>query len=224
MSPLQLFAAGLGGLFLMIKFSVGLFSGPSMPAGLTIRPEPNRVVLQWSGAIEAPMRDKLAEALDTFESDPRALVISLNSNGGSVQHGRDVVKAIRKASLARAVDTVVEKGSVCASMCVPIYLVGAERFAHPAARFMFHKTSLRLSADDQKQLRQFSQQSGLSESELKRQIIEMSTNDLFEVDIGYRAVDKKWAENMRQRIRKGDVWLNGKQLMEQGSSMVDKLL
>jgi len=223
-SPLQLFAAGLGGLFLTIKFALGLFTGTSMPAGLTVAQEPNRIVLRWNGSIEAPMRDKIAEALETYENDPRSIVLSLNSNGGSVQHGRDVVKVLRKASYARAIDTMVEQGSICASMCVPIYLVGAERHAHPAARFMFHKTSLRLSADDQRRLQELSQQTGLSQAEIKRKVIEMSTDDLFEIDIGMRAVDKRWAETIRQRIQKGDVWLNGKQLVEQGSSIVDKLL
>lgn len=225
MSPHALFADVLGGGFLLVKLAVGASGGPTMPKGLSIRNEPHRVVIQWNGDIEAPMRDKIAEALEDLENDPRAVVLSINSNGGSVQHGREVVKALRKASYARAIDTMVEKGSICASMCVPIYLVGAERMAHPAARFMFHQTRLRLSAEDEQRMTELSRETGMSLSEIKRKVIEMSTDDLFEVDIGMRSVDRQWAENMRRRISNGgDVWLNAKQLQDQGSSMIDKLL
>ena len=103
----------------------------------------NRVVLAWSGPISAPMRDHIVAAIDKYKADTRHLVIALNSPGGSIAHGREVMEAIRKASRVRPIDTLVEKGGVCASMCVPIYLIGATRTADPGAYFMFHEASLR---------------------------------------------------------------------------------
>lgn len=186
---------------------------------MNVREEADRVVLHWNGQVEAPMRERFEAAFQKFESDPRRLVISLNSPGGSVDHGHKVIKEIRKASRERAIDTVIEKGKSCASMCVPIYLVGAERFAHPAANFMFHEVSFRLPASaDQAVRRQ------LSDPTIRKLAVNHFTNELFDDDFGPRSVDARWLKEMRRKIRGRDVWLTGTQLMQQGSGVVDKLL
>ena len=115
--------------------------GPSTQT-LTVREEPSRVVLAWSGPISDPMRDHIVTAIDKYKADQRHLVIALNSPGGSIAHGREVMEAIRKALRVHPIDTLVEKGGVCASMCVPIYLIGTTRTADPGAHFMFHEASL----------------------------------------------------------------------------------
>ena len=111
---------------------------------LSISEEPDRVLLGWSGPVQEPMSDRLAAALDRFKSDQRRLVLILNSPGGSVEHGRKVVAALRARK--RAIDTFVQKAGVCASMCVPIFLAGTRRMADPDAYFMFHEASLTSSA------------------------------------------------------------------------------
>ena len=192
---------------------------PSERSGLSVREDANRVVLHWNGEVEAPMRERFAEAFEKFGKDPRRLVISLNSPGGSVEHGHQVIREIRKASRERAIDTTVDKGKSCASMCVPIYLVGAERFAHPAANFMFHEVSFRMPAQmDQTVRRQ------LSDPKIRKMAVNHFTNELFEDDFGPRSVDARWLNEMRGKIRGRDVWLTGNQLMQQGSGVVDKLM
>jgi Clp protease len=192
---------------------------PSSPAGLSVKEEPGRIVLKWSGEVEQPMRDKLAEAFAKFEDDPRQLVLVLNSPGGSVQHGREVMQLIHKVSIERAIDTHVDAGAICASMCVPIYLVGAERSANPRAKFMFHEVRLMLRADTAPAVRD-----ALSRPGVHKMAVNHFTNQLFGDDIGPRSVDAKWLEQMRRQIKGRDVWLTGRQLMEQGSGVVDKLL
>ena len=197
------------------------FSGKT---GLTIRSEPDRVVLQWSGSVASPMREKFAEAFAQFEDDPRQLVISLHSPGGSVQHGHEVIKEIRKLSRLRQVDTLVEGTNMCASMCVPIYLVGAERWASPTARFMFHEARLVLDADSERALREYQRGAPHANSRdlIKAAEIE-ATDDLFGDDMGPRSIDARWLQNMRQKIKGHDVWLTGRQLTDQGSGVVDRL-
>jgi ATP-dependent protease ClpP protease subunit len=192
---------------------------PAGPKGLSLREEPGRIVVIWNGAVEAPMHDQLEATFAHYENDPRQIVLALNSPGGSVQHGRDVMRLIHKVSHDRAIDTHVDAGNICASMCVPIYLVGAERSAHKAAKFMFHEVRFALRADtDQATRRQ------LSDPTIHRMAVNHFTNQLFGDDIGPRSVDAKWLEHMRSKIRGRDVWLTGRQLMEQGSGVVDKLL
>jgi len=91
--------------------------GPSTQT-LTVREEPSRVVLAWSGPISDPMRDHIVTAIDKYKADQRHLVIALNSPGGSIAHGREVMEAIRKALRVHPIDTLVEKAGVCASMCL----------------------------------------------------------------------------------------------------------
>ena len=146
-----------------------------------VREEPTRIVLTWSGPVAEPMRDDVSAALDRFKADRRRIVIALNSPGGSIAYGRTVAAAIHSASQVHSIDTLVEQGGVCASMCVPIYLAGAQRLAHPAARFMFHMASLEPAApvparDDEVAVSQY------------RKIIEtVVTDDLYETDIGTTA-------------------------------------
>ena len=113
---------------------------------LSVKEEPDRIVLGWSGPVQEPMSERVAAALDRYKTDRRRLVLILNSPGGSIEHGRRVVAAIH--SRDRAIDTFVQKAGVCASMCVPIFLAGAERVADPEALFMFHEPSLTSSAKE----------------------------------------------------------------------------
>jgi ATP-dependent protease ClpP protease subunit len=192
--------------------------GPSTQT-LTVREEPSRVVLAWSGPISAPMRDHIVAAIDKYKADKRPLVIALNSPGGSIAHGREVVEAIRKASQLRPIDTLVEKGGVCASMCVPIYLIGTTRAADPAAHFMFHEASLALP--EGKEIGKIDRE---TISPMRKTIESLATDDLFLRDIGTQRVNARWLTMMRTKITDREIWLTGRQLVDEGSGVVDALV
>src|SRR5689334_23443199 len=122
---------------------------------LSVSEEPDRIVLGWSGPVQEPMSERIAAALDRYKADRRRLVLILNSPGGSIEQGRKVVAAIRARD--RAIDTLVQKAGVCASMCVPIFLAGTERIADPEAYFMFHQASLSSSGRESIKQKQFSE-------------------------------------------------------------------
>lgn len=189
---------------------------------LSVSEEPDRIVLGWSGPVQEPMRERLAAALDRYKADPRRLVLILNSPGGSVEHGRTVVAAIR--SRARAIDTVVEKAGVCASMCVPIFLAGRERKADPEAYFMFHQVSLNRSAKEDLKRREVSDAERAVVSEMVKTLETAITDDFFQSDFGIRGVNPAWLAMMRRRIAGGDVWMSGQQLVDEGSGVVDSLV
>ena len=191
--------------------------------GLSVREEPNRIVMTWNGAVQPPMSQRFKETFERYDDDSRPIVISLNSPGGLVEHGRDVMKAIHKASRKRQIDTFVGTGSMCASMCVPIFLVGAERSANPGAKFMFHQATIRVRPENEQALRDL-QRSGVNVSGMKRSAEARATDEMWEDDFGPRSVDALWLNGMRDKIRRGDVWLTGKQLVDQRSGVVDRLL
>ncbi|MEQ1647484.1 MAG: ATP-dependent Clp protease proteolytic subunit [Hyphomicrobiaceae bacterium] len=214
-----LFAIGI--CLAAIRIASGTTLNVSGTTALTVTSEPHRIVLAWSGPVEAPMQAKLAEALERFEDDPRKIVLSLHSPGGLVQHGHQVIKTIRKASHKRPIETLVEAGKTCASMCVPIYLVGAERSAHPSARFMFHEVRIKRTAESDHAMRDLQRRApGVDVSAIQRQAEEHFTNELFDEDLGPRAINKRWLERVRSKIQGRDAWFTAQQLVKEDSGVV----
>lgn len=189
---------------------------------LSVSEEPDRIVLGWSGPVQEPMSERVAAAIDRYKADRRRLVLILNSPGGSIEHGRKVVAAIRARD--RAIDTVVERAGVCASMCVPIFLAGSMRTADPDAYFMFHEASLTSSARQSTRQQQFSESERALISQTVKEIETHVTDELFRSDIGIRGVNVAWLARMREKISGRDVWMSGQQLVDEGSGIVDRLI
>ena len=204
-------------------FQVSSGSGNGLSQqSLSVSEDKERVVLAWNGPVLEPMSERIAAALERYRTDPRLLVLLLNSPGGSIEHGRKVIAVMRARK--RPVNTLVQKAGVCASMCVPIYLSGTQRMADPEARFMFHEASLnpsvkqrinreKLSDDDKARLKQAVKTFEVS-----------ATDELFNEDIGIRGVNVAWTEKMRGKIAGKDIWMSGQQLMDEGSGVVDRLI
>ncbi|MEH2547860.1 ATP-dependent protease ClpP protease subunit [Bradyrhizobium sp. AZCC 2262] len=189
---------------------------------LSISEEPDRIVLGWSGPVQEPMSERIAAALDRYKADRRRLVLILNSPGGSIEQGRKVVAVIRARD--RAIDTLVQKAGVCASMCVPIFLAGTERMADPEAYFMFHQASLNISARENVKRQQFSDSETALFSQAVKSIETQVTDDFFHNDIGIRGVSRVWLARMREKIPGRDIWMSGQQLVDERSGIVDRLI
>jgi ATP-dependent protease ClpP protease subunit len=168
------------------------------------------------------MSERVAAALDRYKADRRRLVLILNSPGGSVEHGRKVVAAIRARD--GAIDTFVQKAGVCASMCVPIFLAGRQRIADPEAYFMFHQVSLGGIAREDMKRKELSESEKVLVSQTIKTIEAHVTDDFFRGDIGIRGVNLGWLARMREKISGRDVWMSGQQLVDEGSGIVDRLV
>ncbi|MBW8853631.1 MAG: ATP-dependent Clp protease proteolytic subunit [Bradyrhizobium sp.] len=189
---------------------------------LSISEEPDRIVLGWSGPVQEPMSERIAATLDRYKADRRRLVLILNSPGGSIEQGRKVVAAIRARD--RAIDTLVQKAGVCASMCVPIFLAGSERMADPESYFMFHQASLNSSTRENIKRQQFSESETALLSQTVKAIETQITDDFFRNDIGIRRVNSVWLARMREKIPGRDIWMSGQQLVDERSGIVDRLI
>ncbi len=189
---------------------------------LSVTEEPGQIVLGWSGPVQAPMSELITAAFDRYKADQRRLVLMLNSPGGSIEHGRKVVAAIR--SSVRGIDTLVQKAGVCASMCVPIFLAGSKRMADPEANFMFHQVSLNLNAKGDKKRQDFSEAEKVLFSQAKEAVESRATDEFFRSDIGLRGVSTAWLARMRQQISGHDVWISAQQLVDERSGIIDSLV
>jgi ATP-dependent protease ClpP protease subunit len=215
---------GVGGVLLLW----GTFQLPSGSGDvasrqtLSVKEEPDRIVLGWSGPVQEPMSERIAATIDRYRADRRRLVLILNSPGGSIEQGRKVVAAIRARD--RAIDTLVQKAGVCASMCVPIFLAGTERMADPEAYFMFHQASLSSSGRESIKQKQFSESEAALFSQTVNAIETQVTDDFFRNDIGIRGVSRVWLARMREKIPGRDIWMSGQQLIDERSGIIDRLI
>jgi ATP-dependent protease ClpP protease subunit len=215
---------GCGGCILLLWAFFQLPSGSGDVASrqtLSISEEPDRIVLGWSGPVQEPMSERVAAAFDRYKADRRRLVLILNSPGGSIEHGRKVVAAIRARD--RAIDTLVQKAGVCASMCVPIFLAGTKRMADPEAYFMFHQVSLSSARENTKR-QEISESEKALFSQAVKTIEAQVTDEFFRTDIGIRGVSVGWLARMREKISGRDIWMSGQQLVDEGSGIVDSLI
>lgn len=177
---------------------------------LTVETAPNRVVLNWRGKIEAPMATKIEEAFREHADAVRTFELRLHSPGGSLGHGAEVIRTIKRIQQTHRLETVVDNGNSCASMCVPVYLAGDRRVAGPKARFMFHEVSYHDSY------------SGKVE-DVPKSAIGRATDDFFERYLKPAGVDTVWLGQLREAIRGKDVWRTAEELVDARAGVVLEL-
>jgi hypothetical protein len=194
------------------------------PAGWSVTDRGDHVAYRWSGGVDDTMTAALDATYGRHKTDLRRIVISLNSGGGRIGAGLDVIDRIKRMKDLHIVDTVVDEGSVCASMCVPIFLTGRTRWASPKARFMFHEPSMprqelqKLHHQNREMLR-----SGrISEKEFKSVLTSLMT-DRFFADFFERAgLDDKWIGKLRANIKGRDLWFTASELRAQRTGVIDQ--
>lgn len=180
---------------------------------LEVRDEPAAGILHlhWRGKIEAPMAQRIAEAISKDQGAFTKVVLSLSSPGGSLDHGAQVIALLGKLSEKYRLETVVEARGICASMCVPVYLQGSVRRAAPNAKFMFHEVSFRESLSDEK-------------VSVPERAVGSATDRFFAKYFLPAGVPQDWVRGVRQSISGGtDLWKTARQLVEEGAGIVQQL-
>ncbi|MBX9682822.1 MAG: hypothetical protein K2X41_03435 [Hyphomicrobium sp.] len=171
-------------------------------------PDSDTVVLTWRGQIEAPMARRIGDAVERYASERRTFVLSLSSPGGSLAHGAEVVRLLQKIGEAHSLETRVEAGRLCASMCVPVYLQGQRRTASPDAKFMFHEVSFR----------DFFAKDG---SEISDAAKGSATDRLFAKYFTPAGVPDAWIRKVRADMAGGnDVWKTARELIAENANIV----
>jgi len=197
-------------LLLAWQFQDQLATMLSARGELTVEEQADRVLLRWRGKVAAPMASRIEEAYRTHAGRTRRFLVALHSPGGDLEHGRDVIRLIRRMQQTHAVDTLVEDRRACASMCVPIYLAGTQRTAAPKARFMFHEVSFRDSL------------SGKVER-VPKEAIGRATDQFFARYLKPAGVNERWLAEMREAVRGKEVWVTAEMLVEQRAGVVQAL-
>jgi ATP-dependent protease ClpP protease subunit len=194
--------------------------------GLSVAEEPDHVVLRWAGPIDEAMVRALEQAYQARKADTRRIVLSLHSPGGRIHDGISVIEQIKKIKQTHTFDTIVDAGSHCASMCVPVYLTGTARTAAARARFMFHEPYLppQQLRELQEQSRELRREGKISEKEFRSMLTSFMTDQFFTDYLERAGLDGRWIDKLRRDIKGRDLWFTADQLRQQRSGVVDKLV
>ncbi len=172
---------------------------------------PDTVVMSWSGQVEAPMEQRIAETFERHKATAKTFVLSLSSPGGSVDHGGRVARVLRRISESHRLETVVEARRFCASMCVPLYLQGQRRTAAARARFMFHQVS-------------FSDFFSEEKIEVPDGARASATRQFFMAYFKPAGVPARWIEAMLTATADGDnIWKTAEELVEERAGIVQSV-
>lgn len=174
--------------------------------------DPSTVIFTWHGPVEHPMAEKVASAFGDWRDTTNRIVLRLDSNGGLVDHGRRVIAVLRYIKRTHRLDTAVESGDHCASMCVPIFLEGEDRMAGGRSHWLFHQVQIHDRFDDKR----------MQLSDRERAAI---TAEFFEEHFVPAGVDRAWIAHLQPQMANGtDVWLTGRELLQARTGIVTNAL
>ena len=176
---------------------------------LAIRQNGDVVILAWTGEVELPMHTLLVRAFEEWRTKSEHFLLQLNSAGGSVREGGDVVELLQRIKRTHTLDTYVASREICMSMCVPIFLQGNTRIAAPDARFMFHEP--KRFYDDGSEAKGFSFE---REALTRRFFTRYFTNS---------PMNANWRVQLEKDWLGKDIYKSGKQLVEENAGIVTDL-
>ena len=165
-----------------------------------------KVRIVWSGRIQRPMAKQLSRAISKWHD--RALngvELVLNSGGGSMREGHNVIKTLRRLRKTRRLTTAVLPGTVCGSACIPIFLQGETRVASAATLWLLHEVSK-------------------SDPKTKKLIAlrPKKTQQFFRRYFLPAGVPQGWIDMITPKIRGKDVWWTGGQIYSSGSNIITR--
>jgi hypothetical protein len=165
--------------------------------------DPGAIVMLWSGRVAAPMARQIRDAFEQRRHTGSRVVLKLSSGGGSVAEGERVIDVLRDIKRTHELETVVEQGRTCGSMCVFIYLQGQKRTAALSSLWLFHEVSHK----DPRSQKVVS---------LDREAWEMLVNKYY----GPAGVSAEWTAAMKPYTVRSDYWQTGADLINEKSGIV----
>ncbi len=98
------------------------------------------LVMSWVGTVTEKMAPSIAAAFEANKRKATAVELSLQSCGGRIDYMAATIGVLRFIKASHELTTVVERGSTCASACVPIFLASEKRRAAMSSLWFFHRS------------------------------------------------------------------------------------
>ena len=176
----------------------------------TARSEGDAIVIAWRDEVRHPMALRLQETYEENSGKAERFIIELNSPGGSVSEGHQVIDVITRMKKTHIIETRVLSNRICASMCVPLYLQGEKRTAASAARFMFHEPT---SVDS------------VTGEEVKQPafVKRYETRQFVDKYFKESEMSPEWLATLEKEWQGKDIWKTARQLVDERANIVQEL-
>lgn len=188
--------------------SVGLATSGAAQAqvgSLSVEPEiqSGTLIMSWGGPVATPMAQQISAAFQQNKQRASRVMFKIASGGGSVAEGERVIEVLREIRQSHALETVVEQGRMCGSMCVFIYLQGQTRTAALSSLWLFHEVS--------------------HSDPVTKKIVRLDRpawEQLVRRYYGPAGVSAEWTERMKPLTIDSDYWQTGADLIKDKSGIV----
>jgi len=168
------------------------------------------VMLSWRSGVELPMTRRIEEAYSQWYDKTDKFIVNLDSPGGALREGRQVVELLDRMAQTHILETTVGDQASCLSMCVPIYLRGEIRSASRNSRWMFHEPSSYNYVTDEREETSDEDRRAAGERFFAKYFMNSE-------------MDPQWREGLRNEWIGRDVWRTGQQLVNENSNIITRL-
>lgn len=125
---------------LLAVFSCEAYSQMIVPAHIRVVPVPEQgfYAIEIEGGIGVVTADEFNEAMDSIPEGEK-VVLNLDSRGGYNAVADEMeARILQERAQGRRIDTWVQPGSECGSICVFLFMLGENRRASGATTWYFH--------------------------------------------------------------------------------------
>lgn len=151
--------------------------------------------MKWTGTVRYEMDKQIARKFDEVRDKTVAVILVLSSCGGDADAKAKTVDVLKRIKKTHILFTMVGRGSMCASACVPIFLQGKKRHAALTSSWAFHEPSV---------------EGGVvgDGTTIKRFVLPEQTETMLK---GYAeaGVSKRWLKRLRKKIKGAEWWQTG---------------
>ncbi len=166
--------------------------------------------VKWTGTIRYEMHRRIAEKFDEVRESTVAVILVLSSCGGDADAEARTIKVLKRIKKTHILFTMVGRGEICASACVPVFLQGKHRQAALTSSWAFHETSLvggvRGDGDT-----------------IKSVALPAETEAMLKV-YAAAGVSKRWLKRLHKKIKGADWWQTGRDLWEAKSGIITEVI
>ena len=164
---------------------------------------PGTLYLRWTGRIGAPLYKNIALQFEKAKSQVGAVHFQISSCGGDAKEMERTVGLLRSIKKTHTLETIVDRGGLCASACVPVFLQGKRRWGALTSSWVFHEVWR--WADRHR-----------ADVRVDRTVTERLFQDYFEP----AGVSEKWLNHLRIMVQQSDYWQTGEDLWADKSGII----
>ena len=165
--------------------------------------QPQTLYLRWTGEIGAEFYKSIAFELEKAKKRVRTVLLDISSCGGEREAMERAIRLLRYIKRTHTLENIVDRGEICASACVPVFLQGQRRWGALTSSWLFHEVSR-----------------WADWSMTRMRVNRALTGRLFEDYFPQAGVSEVWLNRLRVMVQHADYWQTGENLWEDKSGII----